>query len=487
MKSKIVIVSMLTAFLGLQMQGQSGTRVNAMNNDISDNLDLRAVADIFGDSKNLADFERRLNDPEYQISNLDLNNDNEVDYLRVIETVEGNTHVVIIQSVLERDVYQDVATIDIERNRSNNIQVQIVGNEYMYGPNYIYEPTYYSTPVIYASFWSSNYRPYVSNWYWNYYPTYYTAWNPYPVFRYRNNISINLNFYNTYNYVNVRSSSRAVVVYNSGRSNGYERQHPNYSFSRRNSEVSNRYELDQRRGIRSNENYSRTDNDGNRNIASRRTGRDDSNNSTSTSRSNNDSRNSNQRGENSKENQNKRNAPYTATNPREYSQNRGGSSRESSTQNTQRGAVTQRDYSQTRGESSREGSTSSKDRSTTPQRDYSQTRGRSSTENSAPNVERTATPQRDYSQTRGGSSRENSNPSTERSTPPQRDYSQNRGSSSRESSPQPEQRNVPQRENSQNRNSTAREIMPTQRQETQKSSPQGRGDSNNSRNGNRNT
>jgi hypothetical protein len=36
------------------------------------------------------------------------------DYLRVIETV-NRTHVVIIQSVLDRDVYQDVATIEIEK------------------------------------------------------------------------------------------------------------------------------------------------------------------------------------------------------------------------------------------------------------------------------------------------------------------------------------------------------------------------------------
>jgi hypothetical protein len=67
-------------------QAQNRTSVNAMNSEISDNLDLRAVASIFGDSRNLQDFERR--NPELQISNLDLNNDNEVDYLRVIETVE---------------------------------------------------------------------------------------------------------------------------------------------------------------------------------------------------------------------------------------------------------------------------------------------------------------------------------------------------------------------------------------------------------------
>jgi hypothetical protein len=34
------------------VQAQDRNRVNAMNNEISDNLDLRA-ADIFGDSRNL--------------------------------------------------------------------------------------------------------------------------------------------------------------------------------------------------------------------------------------------------------------------------------------------------------------------------------------------------------------------------------------------------------------------------------------------------
>jgi hypothetical protein len=39
------------------VQAQDRNRVNAMNNEISDNLDLRAVADIFGDSRNLREFE----------------------------------------------------------------------------------------------------------------------------------------------------------------------------------------------------------------------------------------------------------------------------------------------------------------------------------------------------------------------------------------------------------------------------------------------
>jgi hypothetical protein len=124
-----------------------------MNSEISDNLDLRAVASIFGDSRNLQDFERRLNDPELQISNLDLNNDNEVDYLRVIETVENRTHVIIIQSILDNDVSKMWLLLTLKRQKQSN-PCSSCRRCFMYGQNYIYEPVYYSTPVIYASFWT---------------------------------------------------------------------------------------------------------------------------------------------------------------------------------------------------------------------------------------------------------------------------------------------------------------------------------------------
>lgn len=246
MKAKVLFLVFLAIGFS-SCSAQSQTTVYAKNSDISDNLDLRAVASIFGESANLQDFERRLNDPKYQISNLDLNGDDQVDYLRVIESVESRTHVVIIQAVLDRDVFQDIATIDVERDNYNQVNVQVVGNSYLYGANYIYEPVYSVAPVIYTSFWITNYRPYISTWTWGYYPSYYYAWRPYPIYRYRNNINVCINVNNHYNYVNYRRSSRAPVLYESRRSYGYEKMRPNNSFAQRHSNVNNRYELDQRR------------------------------------------------------------------------------------------------------------------------------------------------------------------------------------------------------------------------------------------------
>jgi hypothetical protein len=246
MKTKLFNIALFGLLSVGQIFAQDVTTVRANNNDISDNLDLQAVASIFGDSRDLEDFERRLNDPSTQISNLDLNGDNRVDYLRVIEATEGNTHLIILQSVLAADTFQDVATIEVERDRSNNVRVQVVGDVYMYGPNYIYEPIYVSRPYIYDVFWVNSYRPYYSPWYWGYYPTYYSYWSPYPIYRYRNNVHLHINHHHHYNYVNTRYSTRAVALHNTRRANGYERQHPDRSFTRR-TNATNRYALEQTR------------------------------------------------------------------------------------------------------------------------------------------------------------------------------------------------------------------------------------------------
>ncbi len=250
MKTRLFTSVIGSLLLAIPTFAQDKTTVTANSSDISDNLDLKAVASIFGDASNLEDFERRLNDPKSQISNLDLNNDNQVDYLRVVESVEGRAHIVVIQAVLEKDVFQDVATVEIEKDSNNRVQIQVVGDVYMYGSNYIYEPIYVHTPVIYTTFWVNHYRPYCSSWYWGYYPSYYSYWSPYPIFRYRNNISIHINFGHSYNYVSYRRCHSAYNAYYGRRGNGYEMRHPNRSFSHRNSGYSNRYEMDNHREIK---------------------------------------------------------------------------------------------------------------------------------------------------------------------------------------------------------------------------------------------
>ena len=290
---KNLLTLALLSFTTLIVFAQDKTTVTASSSEISDNLDLKAIATIFGESENLEDFEKRINDPKAQISNLDLNDDNFVDYLRVVESVENNDHIIVIQSVLEKDMYQDIATIEIQKDRSTNrVQVQVVGDVFMYGQNYIYEPIYVHTPIIYNTFWAPNYLPYYSNWYWNYYPTYFNYWSPFPVFRYRNHINVFIGRYgHTFNYVTYRNCGVSYNNYYGRRANAFETRYPNRSFSNRNVSVSNRYELDRTRSNRTINTRDRVTQT--RNQANTRTNRNSRENSVANSRDLNTTRNNN--------------------------------------------------------------------------------------------------------------------------------------------------------------------------------------------------
>lgn len=222
---------------------QDLTTVKATDSDISDNLDLEAVASLFGESKNLEDFEKRLNNPETQISNLDLNEDGEVDYLRVLETSQGDTYVVAIQAVIGEDQFQDVATIDIEKDKKGKKTIQVVGDVHMYGSNYIIEPVYVKPPVIFSFFWGALYRPWSSPFYWGHYPHYYHPWKPFPVFTYRKHVHVHVNVHHRYHRVTVRKSHTAVVIHKNVRRNDYGKKYPERSFVKRNHGIVNRHQL----------------------------------------------------------------------------------------------------------------------------------------------------------------------------------------------------------------------------------------------------
>jgi len=236
-KAAGLVIVFLLGIIGLK--AQDVTTVKAMTEDISNNLDLEAVASIFGDANDLEDFEKSLNDPDLQISNLDLNLDGYVDYLRVVEVSEGNTHLIAIQAVLGDDLYQDVATIEVERDRSGKTYVQVVGDVYMYGPDYIIEPIYIRPPIFFSFFWSPFYRPYWSSYYWGYYPSYYTYWHPCYTHVYRSYVRVYVNVHHVYHHVSHRRSHVATQLHYKHRRNDFGRKYPGKSYVMRNRSAKN--------------------------------------------------------------------------------------------------------------------------------------------------------------------------------------------------------------------------------------------------------
>lgn len=176
---KRLVIILLLSIVNYQLStafADETVTVTATSSDISENLDLKTVATLFGQAKDLEQFEQLLNDPDSAFSNLDLNGDGEVDYLRVIETADNNRHLVVVQAVLAKDIYQDVASIFVEKDEQNQITVQVVGDEYIYGENYIIEPVYIYRPVIYDWFWGPSWVCWHSPYYWGYYPHW---WHPF--------------------------------------------------------------------------------------------------------------------------------------------------------------------------------------------------------------------------------------------------------------------------------------------------------------------
>lgn len=248
MKTKATSLLVVFSLITTLCMAQKTITVEAQNSDISNNLDLKAVATVFGQSKDLQEFEQKLNDYDSQISNLDLNKDGQVDYLRVIEKTENGIHVVEIQAVLDKDVYQDVASIVVEKDQNNKPTVQVIGDPYIYGDNYIIEPSYVYTPSIFSFFWGSSYYRWNSPYYYGYYPSYYHHREPCELDLYYSNVYSHVDHNQRYYYTNnIRNESAARMI-NSVSRNDLAVRHPERSFSNRNENVRNKSDIEFNRG-----------------------------------------------------------------------------------------------------------------------------------------------------------------------------------------------------------------------------------------------
>ena len=170
MKRVFLFLAML--LMGVLTFAEETITVSANSEDISQSLDLRVVAKLFAEASTTEQFENMLNNPDSAFSNLDLNGDNQIDYLRVVEAGTANNKLIVIQAVLAKDIYQDVASIYVEKDsKTQEVSVQIIGDEYIYGTNYIIEPVYVYRPIIYNWLWSPRWYCWESPWYWGYYPS----------------------------------------------------------------------------------------------------------------------------------------------------------------------------------------------------------------------------------------------------------------------------------------------------------------------------
>jgi hypothetical protein len=208
MKKLIItsVIALATAFWGTAQTQEYPQEYLGLPGD---NLNLYAVMKLFQESETLEGFERTLNDENSHINNLDLNGDNLVDYIMVNDYIDGDVHNIVLRVAVNKKETQDVAVFTVQRSNDGSTQIQLIGDEELYGKNYIVEPindnlngetpnpgysgryengrrtdvvrtTYVEVagwPLIRFLF-MPGYHSWHSSWYWGYYPSYWNPWRP---------------------------------------------------------------------------------------------------------------------------------------------------------------------------------------------------------------------------------------------------------------------------------------------------------------------
>jgi hypothetical protein len=169
-----------------------------------DNLNLYAVMKLFQESPTLEDFEKKLNDENNKVNNLDLNGDNQIDYIKVVDNPDGDTHNIALKVAVSQNEDQDVAVFVVNKDRNGQVQIQLIGDEDLYGKDYIIEPDSgppSSTPnpgyagneplpaavedyqvsawPVVQFIYVPSYTVWRSPWHWGYYPSYWRPWTPF--------------------------------------------------------------------------------------------------------------------------------------------------------------------------------------------------------------------------------------------------------------------------------------------------------------------
>jgi len=137
-------------------------------------LDLRAVGELVKTAKDAETLERQINDASTGLNNLDLDSDGEVDYISVEEFGGGSSRGFMLVAKLNDGREQEVATIDIEKTTDSDANLEIRGNERVYGSNHYHHSSFGIGDYLMMRWLFSSHSMYRSPYYYGRYPGYYS-------------------------------------------------------------------------------------------------------------------------------------------------------------------------------------------------------------------------------------------------------------------------------------------------------------------------
>lgn len=163
---------------GSSQRDASNYNVNlTVDSQAKEGLDLQSLTELVKNGKNAEDIEKRLNQPG-GINNLDLDENNKVDFINVTEYGNKKDAYGFSFTVkLDNGEEQEIAEIEIKKS-GENADIVTRGNQQVYGQNHYYHSYH---PISTFLLWSYLMRPhpfYYSPWRHGYYPSYYGSYRP---------------------------------------------------------------------------------------------------------------------------------------------------------------------------------------------------------------------------------------------------------------------------------------------------------------------
>jgi uncharacterized membrane protein YgcG len=182
--TKVGII-LFAVFIGFSMMSQCGRKSEVQTQprttetilkEYSKGLDLDAVTLLAKKSKDAADFERLLNSQSEGLNNIDLNEDDKVDYINVTEYGSGNQRGFSLTTEISPGKTQEIATIEFKKDGDNGI-IQTTGNPSLYGSGNYHHSSFGLADALLVGWLFSNRPNYTSPYgYGNYPPSFGGGW-----------------------------------------------------------------------------------------------------------------------------------------------------------------------------------------------------------------------------------------------------------------------------------------------------------------------
>lgn len=192
--------SIFVVLFGLTSFTQSA-KATTDNQYPGEHFNLAGALELFKKSDSPESFEKALNTESNYVNNLDLNEDGEIDFVRVTNHQEGDFHAIVLQVNINASETQDIAVIEIEKTGDETALLQIIGDEDVYGKKLILEPhdeagvgggkggpsVNMETAYVVVNVWgwpsvrhiyAPRYRVYTSPFVWNVRPRWHRPWRP---------------------------------------------------------------------------------------------------------------------------------------------------------------------------------------------------------------------------------------------------------------------------------------------------------------------